>query len=409
MPDVSRRAAAAAVLGIAVLVSGMGFARPDDKKTDEPKPAKKNEPKKAEQPKPAFDPKDVQVGPPPELAALRAAVEEAGKKGENVDEIRNKLDALEKALAGKPWVKPRVADNPPFPANPPALPPFRGGIQPLPFPGIPPGQPNLEDIQKAQKLMLEATRLQAEDPKKAAELMKEARELMMKGLQRPGLGGLVLPALPNVGGGNVRLGVRVESVPPAVAEEQKLPDGRGVRVAEVVPGTPAEKAGLKAGDIITEFAGKPVGDDPTAFVRSVQSMKVGAKVDLVYVRDGKKGEAKDVALGDGLSGVLPVLPNLGPLPGPNVVPPIDPAQILPAPGGAKARSVSVRVENGTFTITATDDGVKYRIEGTAATGKPSKIEVTDGDKTVEAESVDKLPAQYRDKVKPFLARVKVVD
>ena len=39
----------------------------------------------------------------------------AAKKGENVDEIRNKLNALETALAGKPWVKPTPAGELPAP------------------------------------------------------------------------------------------------------------------------------------------------------------------------------------------------------------------------------------------------------------------------------------------------------
>jgi hypothetical protein len=400
-----------------VVVTGLGFARSEDKKADEPKPAKKDEPKKADD-QPKFDPKDVRVGPPPELAALRSAVEEAAKKGENVDEIRNKLNALETALAGKPWVKPTPAGEPPAPqpfpgarAVPPrAAPPFPGGIQPLPFPGVQvqPFAPDLETIQKAQKLMLEAAQLRDDDPKKAAELMKEARELMMKGL-RPGLGGgLMLPDFPNAGGGNVRLGVRVESVPPAIADKNHVPEHRGVRVAEVVPNTPAEKAGLKAGDIITEFAGKPVGDDPTEFVRSVRGMKAGAKVDIAYVRDGKKNEAKGVALGDGLQGALPnfnfnVVPRVELNPGALELPD------RPLRGGAKGQSTSVRIENGTFTINSTEGGVKFRIEGAAATGKPTKIEVTDGDKTVEAASVNKLPAEYRNRARQLLDTVKVED
>ncbi|HEX4611253.1 MAG TPA: hypothetical protein VH092_23880, partial [Urbifossiella sp.] len=83
----------AALAGVAALtLGGVGIARQDAAK-------------KADDAAPKFDPKDVQIGPPPELAALRAAVEAAAKKGENVDEVRAKLDALEKALAGKAWVR----------------------------------------------------------------------------------------------------------------------------------------------------------------------------------------------------------------------------------------------------------------------------------------------------------------
>ena len=98
----SRFAAAAA---LAFAVSSSGLSRADDEKAPGEKPAK------VEEKKPAFDPKEVRVGAPPELAELRKAVEEAAKKGENVEEIRKQLEALEKVLAGKPWVKPKPAEG----------------------------------------------------------------------------------------------------------------------------------------------------------------------------------------------------------------------------------------------------------------------------------------------------------
>lgn len=417
-------AAAALVFGAGSVLAGVGLARSDDKKPAD-KPAKtedkKADQKKAEEKKLGFDPKDVRVGPPPELAALRAAVEEAGRKGENVDEVRKKLDDLEKALAGKPWVKPKPAEEPPaapraggpnplpFPQFP-QFPPFPGGIQPVPFPGrIQPFQPDLEAIRKAQDLMFKAARLRADDPAKAEELMKQARDLMTRGLRGGIRGGLMVPPVA-FGGGNVRLGVRVESVPPAIAEQDKIPDGRGVRIAEVVKGSPAEKAGLKAGDIITEVAGKPADKDPSEFVRTVRGMKPGDKVDIVYYRNGKKQEAKGVTLADQAADFGP-MPELLPLPQLELTPRPGrkPLPLPPGLDGAKSRSVSVKVENGKFTITAEEDGVKYRIEGTAGDGKPvpSKIEVTDGKKTAEAATVDKLPAEYRDPVQKLLDDVKV--
>src|SRR5258707_1031507 len=112
------RVTAVTLFGLAIAISGSRSAWADDKKTDE----KKVDEKKAD-PKPSIDPKDVRVGPPPELADLRKAVEEAARKGENVDEIRKQLDALEKALAGKAWVKPKPVEEPPAPAFPqPAFP-----------------------------------------------------------------------------------------------------------------------------------------------------------------------------------------------------------------------------------------------------------------------------------------------
>jgi formylglycine-generating enzyme required for sulfatase activity len=53
-------------------------------------------------PKPAIEQQKAPIGPPPELAQLRNAVEAAARKGENVDEIRKHLESLELALAAKP-------------------------------------------------------------------------------------------------------------------------------------------------------------------------------------------------------------------------------------------------------------------------------------------------------------------
>src|SRR5207244_13605426 len=54
---------------------------------------------------------------PPELTALRDAVEMAAKKGENVQAVRKELDAVEKALTGRSYVRPKpvVVEPPPTP------------------------------------------------------------------------------------------------------------------------------------------------------------------------------------------------------------------------------------------------------------------------------------------------------
>lgn len=396
-----------------------------DEKPDAPKPGAKPDEKK-----PEIDPKDVRVGPPPELAELRKAVEDAARKGENVEEIRKQLDALEKALAGKPWVKPKPGEEtpsrPPL-ADPGRLPP------PIAFPN-PRIQPDAELMQKVQELMLKAALLRPDDPAGAEKLLKEARELMGKAP-----GGLLLPPpifdvrpVPAAGRGS-RLGIRVEDLTAAAAERLNVPGRRGVLAAEIVPGSPAEKAGLKANDVILEFDGKAVSD-PTEFVRTVQTRKPGEKINLVYARDGKKVEAKGIVLADldnrrGGIDLIPgaldprILPvpvpvpgvELVPLPLPNAIPPLDPAALPPpikfpanlAPG--KSRSVNVRIQNDAVTIDADEDGVKFVITGTVAGGKVevSKISVTKDKKTVDAESIEKLPAEFRDSAKSIMDGVKV--
>jgi len=70
----------------------------------------------------------------------------------------------------------------------------------------------------------------------------------------------------------------------------------GVLVQEVTPGGPAEKAGLKAGDIITNIDGRSIkdGDD---LVNEIASRRPGSSVRIGYLRDGKQADAA-VTIGD---------------------------------------------------------------------------------------------------------------
>lgn len=60
-------------------------------------------------------------------------------------------------------------------------------------------------------------------------------------------------------------------------------DGR-VKVKEVLPGSPAEQAGLYAGDIITEVDGVPVGDQSAAETANVIRGATGTVVTLTVLR-----------------------------------------------------------------------------------------------------------------------------
>lgn len=55
----------------------------------------------------------------------------------------------------------------------------------------------------------------------------------------------------------------------------------------ILPGSPAQKAGLKGGDVIIEFDGKKI-NTPEELIVSVRSKNVGDRVSLVFVRDGLK-------------------------------------------------------------------------------------------------------------------------
>ena len=60
----------------------------------------------------------------------------------------------------------------------------------------------------------------------------------------------------------------------------------GMRLAGVSPGGPAEKGGLKEGDVITRLAGKKVGTIYD-FMESLGQHKPGEKVEIVIKRNGK--------------------------------------------------------------------------------------------------------------------------
>jgi S1-C subfamily serine protease len=64
-------------------------------------------------------------------------------------------------------------------------------------------------------------------------------------------------------GGQPRLGIDAEDLSGQLGTFFGAPDGEGILVREVNEGSPAEKAGLKAGDVITSFNGeriRSVGD-----------------------------------------------------------------------------------------------------------------------------------------------------
>jgi len=81
------------------------------------------------------------------------------------------------------------------------------------------------------------------------------------------------------------LGVMVQDVTPALAQEFKLKENQGALVSEVVPDGPAAKAGLKEGDVILELNGKKVTDDRHLKL-AVADMAPGTRVPLTIWREG---------------------------------------------------------------------------------------------------------------------------
>ena len=91
------------------------------------------------------------------------------------------------------------------------------------------------------------------------------------------------------------LGVRIQQVTKEIAEVEKLKNTEGALVASVGDDSPADKAGLKAGDIILKFDGKKI-DTMRALPKLVSNTKVGKTVELEIWRN-KKIITKKLTLG----------------------------------------------------------------------------------------------------------------
>jgi len=83
------------------------------------------------------------------------------------------------------------------------------------------------------------------------------------------------------------LGVNIQTVTPELASALKLQDAKGVLVADVISGAPADKAGIKRGDVIVAFDGKPV-QDSHELPALVAATPVGKEAPVTVVRDGKE-------------------------------------------------------------------------------------------------------------------------
>ena len=91
------------------------------------------------------------------------------------------------------------------------------------------------------------------------------------------------------------LGVRIQEVTKEIAEVEKLKKPQGALVASVGENSPADKAGIKAGDIILNFDGKKI-DTMRKLPKVVASTEVGKSVELKIWRN-KKLISKRLILG----------------------------------------------------------------------------------------------------------------
>jgi Do/DeqQ family serine protease len=93
-----------------------------------------------------------------------------------------------------------------------------------------------------------------------------------------------------------KMGVTIQGISPDMAQAMNLSSTRGALVSSVESGSPAEKAGLKQGDVITQFNGKDVADN-NQLRNTVANTLPGTKVPVTVLRDGRT-ETFDMTLGE---------------------------------------------------------------------------------------------------------------
>ncbi len=122
------------------------------------------------------------------------------------------------------------------------------------------------------------------------------------------------------------LGVTIQEITPDIAEGLGLPasgDGpvRGALVADVAAGSPAARAGLRQGDVILSYDGRPV-EGVRALTRRVADSKAGGTVELTVLRQGREttmavaidrlpAEPQVASAGEGPAGTTAVEPVRG--------------------------------------------------------------------------------------------------
>jgi serine protease Do len=82
------------------------------------------------------------------------------------------------------------------------------------------------------------------------------------------------------------LGATIQDVTPEIADSMGMAGKKGALVADLVPGGPAQKAGVLPGDVVVELNGHPVGS-ATELTRLVASQHPGDALHLDVLRDGK--------------------------------------------------------------------------------------------------------------------------
>jgi serine protease Do len=143
------------------------------------------------------------------------------------------------------------------------------------------------------------------------------------------------------------LGVRVAPVTPEIAQRNGLPSASGAMITRVTDDSPAARSGLRPGDVVVAYDGKPIASD-RFLTRYVADTAVNKAVKIDFLRDGKKLSVSATILR--LQESNPVARASAPAPGDeNGAPPAS-------------RAVSGRVMGITLAELTADMRSKYKVE-----------------------------------------------
>jgi len=90
------------------------------------------------------------------------------------------------------------------------------------------------------------------------------------------------------------LGVTIQNLTPELAKQFELKEEKGVLVGDVIEGGPAEKAGLRRGDVIVEFEGKRI-EEPNQLRNMVANTEPGKEIKMKIISEGRT-EIKKVTI-----------------------------------------------------------------------------------------------------------------
>jgi serine protease DegQ len=87
------------------------------------------------------------------------------------------------------------------------------------------------------------------------------------------------------------IGVEVQDISPEIAESFRLPHTNGTLIAGVIRGAPADRAGVKPGDILLSVEGNPVVDS-TSMLNLIAALQPGKDATLKILRNRNELEVK---------------------------------------------------------------------------------------------------------------------